>query len=252
MKVDRLLLTGGSGGIGRAIAAAAAARGWQVCTLDLRPPERLETDETFIRVDLADTGATGTALGEALDDGPITRLVNNAAIVRPATLLETRLEDIDAVLSVNVRAAVQCAQALVPGMRAQGFGRIVNISSRAAEGKELRTAYSASKAALHGLTRTWTLELGRLGITCNAVAPASLDNPLFHQVNPPESPHTRQILAGIPVGRLGRSEDVAHAVMFFLDARSWFVTGQVLHVSGGTSVGFVAADAPFCSEGRSP
>ena len=115
--------------------------------------------------------------------------------------------------------------------------RIVNISSRAALGKELRTAYSASKAALIAMTRTWALELAGFGITVNAVAPGPIRTSLFDEANPPDSPRTKAIVDNIPVGFMGEPDDVADAVAFFASDRARFVTGQVLYVCGGVSVG---------------
>src|SRR6202012_2705317 len=107
-------------------------------------------------------------------------------------------------------------------------------SSRAALGKELRTPYSATKAALIGMTRVWALELGRHGITANACGPGPIRTELFERANPPDSPRTRAIIEGVPVKRVGTPDDVAHAVAYFLDARSGFVTGPVLYVGGGS------------------
>ena len=131
----------------------------------------------------------------------------------------------------------QCMQALLPSMTAGGFGRIVNMSSRAALGKELRTAYAATKAGLIGMTRVWALELGRHGITVNAIGPGPIRTELFDRANPPDSPRTRAIVESVPVKRVGTPEDVAQAVSFFLDRRSGFVTGQTLYVCGGMTVG---------------
>ena len=122
-------------------------------------------------------------------------------------------------------------------MKAAGIGRIVSISSRAALGKELRTAYAATKAGLHGMTKTWALELGRHGITANAVGPGPIRTPLFERVNPPDAPRTKEIVARIPVGFMGEPEDVAEAVAFLASDRARFVTGQVLYVCGGMTVG---------------
>jgi 3-oxoacyl-[acyl-carrier protein] reductase len=138
---------------------------------------------------------------------------------------------------LNLRCAVQCTQAVLPGMKAAIFGRIVNMSSRVVLGKELRTAYAASKAGLLGLTRGWALELGRHGITVNAVGPGPIATELFLQANPADSPRTRAIVESVPVGRLGAPEDVAHAAGFFLDEGSGFVTGQILYVCGGLTIG---------------
>jgi NAD(P)-dependent dehydrogenase (short-subunit alcohol dehydrogenase family) len=167
--------------------------------------------------------------------------VNNVGIVRPAPLEETSVEDLAAVLDVNLRSAILAAQALLPTMREAGFGRIVNIASRAALGKELRTAYAASKAGLIGLTRTWALELAAQGITVNAIGPGPIATELFRRANPDNSPRTRAIIEGVPVKRLGTPDDIAHAAAFFLDDRAGFVTGQTVYVCGGLTVGMAPA-----------
>ncbi len=232
-----ILITGGAGGIGRAIARRAAEAGWRPVTLDLRAPEAPLPGEVFIPCDFADAAASRAALAEAAARHAPTRLVNNVGIVRPALVEDTTLEDLAAVLDVNLRSAVLATQALLPAMRDAGFGRIVNIASRAALGKELRTAYAASKAGLIGLTRTWALELAAQGITVNAIGPGPIATELFRRANPDNSPKTRAIIEGVPVKRLGTPEDVAHCAAFFLDDRAGFVTGQVTYVCGGLTVG---------------
>lgn len=122
-------------------------------------------------------------------------------------------------------------------MKSAGFGRIVSMSSRAALGKELRTAYAATKAGLQGMTRVWALEAGPFGVTANAVGPGPIATDLFTRANPPEAPRTQEIIDAVPVQRMGTPEDVAHAVSYLLDARSGFVTGQTLYVCGGMTVG---------------
>jgi NAD(P)-dependent dehydrogenase (short-subunit alcohol dehydrogenase family) len=129
------------------------------------------------------------------------------------------------------------AQGLQPLMQAARFGRIINISSRAALGKELRTVYSATKAGLLGMTRTWALELAPYGVTVNAIGPGPIATELFVSGNPPDSPKTKKILESIPVKRMGEPEDIAHAVASLLDDRAGFITGQVLYVCGGMTVG---------------
>jgi NAD(P)-dependent dehydrogenase (short-subunit alcohol dehydrogenase family) len=231
------LITGGGGdGIGRGIARRLAADGFHIVTMDRVAPSTYLPQETFIQVDLMDIGATEAALKQACER-PITRLVNNVGTVFPASLEETRFDDLNQVLSLNIRCTIQCTQAVLPAMKAARDGRIVSISSRAALGKELRTAYSASKAGIHGMTRTWALELGEYGITVNAVAPGPIDTELFRRVNPAGSPKTQRIIDGVPVRRLGTPNDIAQAVSFFLDDRSSFITGQVLYVCGGITVG---------------
>lgn len=163
--------------------------------------------------------------------------MNNVGVVTPASIEDQTFAELDRVVSVNLRCALQCLQALLPGMKAAGFGRVVNISSRAATGKQLRTAYAATKAGLIGMTRTWALELGGEGITVNAVGPGPIQTALFDRANPPDSPRTNAIRDSIPVRRMGTPEDVAHAVSYLLDARTGFVTGQVLYVCGGMTIG---------------
>ncbi|MCG5238101.1 SDR family oxidoreductase [Xanthobacter oligotrophicus] len=236
MSLERTLVTGGAGGIGLAVARREIAVGRAVVVLDREPPPE-DLNARFIAVDMMDEAATGAALAQALADGSITRLVNNVGMVRPALLDDTTAADFAAVMRLNLGTAIQCTQALLPGMRAARFGRIVNVSSRAAYGKELRTAYAASKAGLLGATRTWALELGKDGITVNAVAPGPIATPLFTAANPPDAPRTRAIIDGIPVGRMGLPEDVAEAIGFFLGTQAGFITGQTLAVCGGVTVG---------------
>ena len=229
----RVLITGGAAGIGAATAERCRADGYEVVTID--------RDGDGIRADLSDSGQTATALEEALRGGPITRLVNNVGVVRPGGIEEQTLEDLELAVSLNVRCSIQCVQALLPAMKAARFGRIVNMSSRTALGKERRTVYAATKSALIAMAKVWALELGRHGITANAVAPGPIRTELFDRANPPGHPSTRAIVDAIPVGRIGLPEDVANAVAFLLDERSGFVTGQALYVCGGMTVGSAGA-----------
>ncbi|HET9148311.1 MAG TPA: SDR family oxidoreductase [Acetobacteraceae bacterium] len=228
----RVLITGGGAGIGAAVAARCRADGLEPVVIDL---------DAGIRADLSDPAAAAGALAEALAGGPITRLVNNVGIVCPAEVGDQTLEAFDRVIALNLRCALQCLQALLPGMKAAGFGRVVNMASRAALGKEARTAYAASKAGLIGMTRVWALELGRHGITVNAIGPGPIRTGLFDRANPPGAPRTRAIIEAIPVRRMGEPEDVAQAASYLLDARSGFVTGQTLYVCGGMTVGLAGA-----------
>jgi len=225
------LITGGAAGIGAATAERCREEGYD--------PVIIDREGSGIRADLSDSEATAEALREALARGPITRLVNNVGMVCPATAEAQTLAELDRVMALNLRCAMQCMQALLPGMKAARFGRIVNMASRAALGKELRTAYAASKAALIGMTRVWALELGAHGITANAVGPGPIRTELFDRANPPGSPRTQQIIDSVPVKRVGTADDVAHAVAYLLDERSGFVTGQTLYVCGGMTVGVV-------------
>jgi NAD(P)-dependent dehydrogenase (short-subunit alcohol dehydrogenase family) len=229
MNKERVLITGGGAGIGAACVQRCLEDGYDVVVID-RIGEGL-------RADLADPDATADALRRALAGGPITRLVNNVGIVLPAEAEHQSLDELEQAWALNVRCAMQCMQALLPGMKEAGFGRIVNMSSRAALGKTLRTAYAATKAALLGMTRVWALELGAYGITTNAIGPGPIRTQLFDLANPPDTPRTQAILAQVPVRRIGTPHDVAHAASYLLDARSGFVTGQVLYVCGGMTIG---------------
>ena len=226
---QRVLITGGASGIGAAAAARCREEGFEVVVID-----RIGDG---IIADLSDPQATAEALQQALAGGPITRLLNNVGVVVPASAAEQTLAEFDLALSLNLRCAFQCMQALLPGMKEAGFGRIVNMSSRAALGKDLRTAYAATKAGLIGMTRVWALELGESGITVNAIGPGPIRTELFDRANPPGAPRTQAIIDAVPVRRVGTPEDVANAVAFFLDERSGFVTGQILYVCGGMTVG---------------
>src|SRR5258706_9126557 len=200
MAKERVLITGGDAGIG----AAAAER----CLADGYDPVVIDRAGSHIRADLSDPLATARALEEALKGGPITRLVNNVGIVCPASAEEQTLAELELAWSLNVRCSLQCMQALLPGMTDNGFGRSVNISSRAALGKELRTAYAATKAGLIGMTRVWALELGRHGVTVNAIGPGPIRTELFDRANPPDSPRTQAIIDSVPVKRVGTPDDV--------------------------------------------
>ena len=229
------LVTGASRNIGRAIAERLKEDGYSILMLDRNEPEDPSLGE-FHRADLSDPADTADVLARVVGGREVTRLVNCAGVVRMEPLEEVTLDAFDALMAVNVRSYIQTTQALVPGMKAAGFGRVVNIASRAALGHRHQTVYSASKAALVGLTKSWAVELARHGITCNAIGPGPVDTDMFRSVYPEGSEKRAAYLARIPVGRVGAPHDVAHAVSYFLDARASFVTGQVHFVCGGLSV----------------
>lgn len=229
------VITGGSCGIGAAITSRLKADGFRTIVLDIAEPTR-EAD-LFYQIDLSDAEATRTLCQEIAQNEPVTCLVNNVGIVRPALLEDLALEDFDRLMHVNLRPSILCAQAFLPGMKALGGGRIVMNTSRVTKGKELRSLYSATKGAAQSMARTWALELGSDGITVNCVAPGPIATEAFWRNNPPDAPRTREIIEGIPVKRLGTGEDVANAVSFFCAPEAGFVTGQTLFVCGGVTVG---------------
>lgn len=232
-----VLVTGGSAGIGRAIIERLVADGYDVVNFDLKAPRACLPGETHVAVDLGDIAATRHAAATLVAERDVVRLVNNAGTVRPAPLENASPEDLTFVMALNIQTPMLLMQALLPTMRRHQFGRIVNVSSRAALGKTERTVYAASKAGLLGMTRTWALEMGCDGITVNAIGPGPIATELFDRVNPPGAPKTEKILSSIPVRRMGTPADVAHGVASLLDDRAGFITGQVLYVCGGMTVG---------------
>jgi NAD(P)-dependent dehydrogenase (short-subunit alcohol dehydrogenase family) len=231
----RAVVTGGSRGIGAAIARRLIDDGWRVFNLDVASPS-LETGAAWIEADLADAASIAAAFALILADGPVTGLVNNAGIPGNEALEDTTLAAFDRTVAINMRAPMICAQAVLDGMKAQRFGRIVNMSSRAHLGKERRTAYAGAKGALVSMTGVWALEMAAFGITVNAIAPGPIRTDLFEAANPPDDPRTRAIVDSIPVRRLGEPDDIANAVSFFMGEAAGFVTGQTLYVCGGATL----------------
>lgn len=232
-----ILVTGGSAGIGRAICEALLAQGRTVVDLDYNPPDWSHERLVSFQADLSDEAQTREAAARITRDYAITALVNNAGATRPGTIDTQTVAEFEHVMALTLRATMLLTQACLPALRACGQGRIVNMASRAALGKTERVAYSAAKAGLVGLTRTMAMELGGDGITVNAVAPGPIATELFRQSNPEVAPHTQRILDSIVVKRLGTPNDVARAALFFLSPDNGFVTGQVLYVCGGTTLG---------------
>lgn len=231
-----VLVTGASRGIGLATALTLADQGFRVIGMARRPPASAFPGE-FHAVDLADPAARAHSLAQVAGEGGVDAVVNNLGIGQMELLGAITPEALQRQFEINIGATVAVTQACLTGMRARRWGRIVNVSSRAALGKTGRSGYAATKAGLLGLTRTWALELARDGITVNAVAPGPIGTEMFTEHNPPEAPGTRAILEQIPLGRIGRPEEVAAAIAFFLGEEAGFVTGQTLYVCGGLSVG---------------
>lgn len=230
------VVTGASSGIGEAIAQHLLAAGHTVVALQRRPPRIRHERLVFHGADLADAAAARQAGAEIAARHAVRYLVNNAGANRPGLLEQATVEDLDYVLALNVRAAMILMKAFAPGMRVAKFGRIVNISSRAALGKTGRTVYSTAKAGLIGMTRTLCLELAADGITVNAVAPGPVATELFDNGHPIGSDKRQRVIESIPVKRVGTPADIARAVSFLLAPESGYITGQTLFVCGGTSV----------------
>lgn len=230
------LITGASQGIGLAISERLAQAGHHVVGL-ARRTDRPDFPGTLVSVDLADRAATAATLDRLTSQYAFDGLVNNVGLVRPQALGQVGLDDMEAVLDLNLRPAVQAAQALLPQMLAQRWGRIVNIASLTVLGAPARTAYAGAKAALVSFARTWALELASTGITVNAVAPGPTETELFRTNNPPGSEGERRYLNAVPMGRFGQPQEIAAAVAFLLHDDAGFITGQTLFVDGGAALG---------------
>lgn len=232
------VVTGADSGIGAAIARALIERGLEVISLSLKPPKWSDPRLSSVEVDLIDVEATRRAAAELAAAHEITTFVHNAGAIRADLLEAVDVADLHALTQLHLGAPILLAQAFLPAMKAKRFGRIVLISSRAALGLQTRTSYSATKAGLIGLARTWALELAPEGITVNVVAPGPIaDTEMFEFVMGANSERAEALARSIPVKRLGRSTDVARAVAFFAAPEADFVTGQTLFVCGGASVG---------------
>ena len=236
MEKKYIIVTGGSNGIGLGIVHRLKEDGLHPIILDIVEPKEL-SGVLFEKIDFSNTARSKEVLARVCEKYDVLRLINNVGMVRPAGLEDTTSEDFMALMGLNAQTAMLCLQAVLLAMKNANFGRVVTITSRAVLGKEKRTAYSASKGALGAMTRTWALELAEHGITVNAIAPGPVETESFNLNNPPGAPETLAIIHRVPVKRMGKPEDIANAVSFFLREESGFITGQTLYVCGGITVG---------------
>jgi len=226
----RAIVTGGSRGIGRAIADALGDAGAQVSIFDVNEPDQVERSQhRFVRVDIADGNAVRAAMAE-FPKAP-TLLVNNAGITRDRSIAKMSDTDWSAVLNVNLTGTFNMVRAVAPRMVEQGFGRIVNITSiNGLRGKFGQANYSAAKAGLIGLTKTAAKELGAKGITVNAVAPGMVMTDMA-RVLPEEILLTA--LDEAVLTELADPQDISNAVLFLLSDAARRITGEILRVDAG-------------------
>ncbi|MGN7246192.1 SDR family oxidoreductase [Janibacter anophelis] len=241
------VVTGAARGIGAGVARRLAADGMAVAVLDLDESAcRPVVDEITaaggralaVGADVADPEQVEAAVQRIADElGAPTVLVNNAGIIRDNLIFKMTVEDWDAVMAVHLRGAFLMTKACQAHMTTARYGRIVNLSSTSAQGNRGQVNYSAAKAGMQGFTKTLAIELGKFGVTANAIAPGFIETEM-----------TAETAARIGIGfdelkqmasqqaavaRTGRPEDIAHAVSFFVSEGAGFTTGQVLYVAGG-------------------
>jgi NAD(P)-dependent dehydrogenase (short-subunit alcohol dehydrogenase family) len=231
------VVTGTSSGIGLDTAKRMLCRGWRVIGLAIDKTELAHDRFESVTVDLLDENQAAEAARDIAGRHAVTHVVHNAGLIRPNLFDAVKPEDIDGLTHLHLTSPLILTQAFVPGMRRRRFGRIVFVSSRAAMGVPTRTAYAATKAAIHGMARTWALELGPDGITVNVVAPGPVLTDNFWSIIPKDSERQQKIADQLPVRRIGTVEDVSRAVLFFAEPDAGYVTGQVLFVCGGSSLG---------------
>ncbi|MBE1875331.1 3-oxoacyl-ACP reductase FabG [Myceligenerans pegani] len=241
------IVTGAARGIGAATAKRLAREGHAVAVLDLLEDDARATAEEIAReggtaiavgADVSDEGAVAAAVERVASEvGAPAILVNNAGILRDNLIFKMSVDDWDAVMGVHLRGAFLMTRAVQTHMVAARYGRIVNLSSTSALGNRGQANYATAKAGLQGFTKTLANELGKFGITANAVAPGTIRTAMADTTAARLGVTVDQLLeerAGqIPVGRVGEPEDVAAAVAFFASEDAGFVSGQVLYVAGG-------------------
>ncbi|MFG2442826.1 3-oxoacyl-ACP reductase FabG [Nocardia fluminea] len=247
MSTNTAIVTGAARGIGAAVARRLAADGFAVAVIDLDEaagkPVVAEIEAAggraiAIGADVADEAAVDAAVERvAAELGAPTVLVNNAGVLRDNLLFRMSADDWDTVMNVHLRGSFMMTRAVQKHMTAAGFGRIVNLSSTSALGNRGQANYAAAKAGLQGFTKTLAFELGKFGITANAIAPGFIETEMTAATAARVGVAFEDFKAGaaaeIPVARTGVPDDIAHAVSFFVSEGAGFVSGQVLYVAGG-------------------
>ena len=231
------VVTGGTRGIGRAISVALNNVGYRVAANyggndQAAQLFNAETGIAVFKFDVSDFNACAegiNAIEAAL--GPVEILVNNAGITRDTTMHRMGYEQWNAVIQTNLTSCFNMSRAVIDGMRSRGFGRIVNIGSiNGQAGQYGQVNYAAAKSGIHGFTKALAQEGAARGITVNAIAPGYVDTEMVRAV---PADVLEKIIARIPVGRLGKAEDIARTVLFLVADEAGFITGSTLSVNGG-------------------
>jgi len=241
------IVTGAARGIGAASAIRLAQEGHDVAVLDLDADACSDTVNAIkalgrqalaVGADVSDEASVTAAIAKVADGlGAPLILVNNAGVLRDNLLFKMELSDWRTVMDVHLGGAFLMSRGTQRFMTEAGWGRIISMSSTSALGNRGQANYSAAKAGLQGFTKTLAKELGRYGVTANAIAPGFVVTAMTHatadRIGVEFDQFEKAVVSQIPVGRAGQPEDIANAVAFFADERSSFVSGQVLYVSGG-------------------
>ena len=231
------LVTGGTRGIGAAIATGLRDAGYTVAANyggndEVANKFKEETGISVYKFDVSDHDATTAAVAQIESDlGPVDVLVNNAGITRDGTMHRMTHDQWQAVIDTNLGSCFNCCRAVIDGMRERGFGRIVNIGSiNGQAGQYGQVNYAAAKSGIHGFTKALAQEGAAKGITVNAIAPGYIDTDMVRAV-PPNV--LEKIIAKIPVGRLGKASEIARGVLFLVSDEGGFITGSTLSLNGG-------------------
>ena len=234
------VVTGAARGLGAATAVRLAADGYTVAVLDLDEAAGKDTADriTAVGADVSDAEQVQAAVDRVVAElGAPVVLVNNAGVLRDNLLFKMSESDWDTVMNVHLRGAFLMTRAVQKHMVDAGFGRIVNLSSSSAQGNRGQANYSAAKAGLQGFTKTLAIELGKFGITANAVAPGFIATDMTAataaRVGMDFEDFKRAAASQIPVQRVGEPEDVANTISFLAGEGAGFVSGQVIYVAGG-------------------
>ena len=235
--IRSIVITGASKGIGRAAAEALNSAGWDVIGIARQTPANFPG--RFMAADLSDPERTAELASMLAVRSNVLGIVNNVGIAKHERFERVKFAEFSNILDLNVRPALQLTQALLPGMRSAGFGRIVNVTSLVTRGLPFRSSYAASKSALESVTRTMAVELAPDGITANAVAPGPTETELFRENNPKGSEGENRYLARVPMRRFASPAEIAAAIVFLASDNAGFITGQTLYVDGGASLGMI-------------